>query len=70
MRSSQVSRIDPDHTGRWDKDRRMDLVRSWLCENDPSAMLTHEFDVANAPDAYRLLEERPDEAVQLVFNYP
>ena len=70
MRSSQVSRIDPDHADRWDKDRRMDLVRSWLGENDPSAMLTHEFDVADAPDAYRLLEERPDEAVQVVFTYP
>ncbi|CCQ35536.1 oxidoreductase (homolog to zinc-containing alcohol dehydrogenase / threonine 3-dehydrogenase) [Natronomonas moolapensis 8.8.11] len=69
MRSSQVSRIDPDHAGRWDKDRRMDLVRSWLRENDPTAMLTHEFGVESAADAYRLLEERPDEAVQIAFDY-
>jgi alcohol dehydrogenase len=69
LRSSQVSRIDPDHAGRWDKARRLSLVQSWLAENDPSALLTHEFDLGRASEAYRLLEERRDEAVQTVFTY-
>jgi alcohol dehydrogenase len=69
LRSSQVSRIDPDHADRWDKDRRLDVVRSWLAEHDLSALFTHEFDIEHAADAYRLLEERQDEAVQIVFTY-
>jgi alcohol dehydrogenase len=69
VRSSQVSRIDPDHADRWDKERRLDVVRSWLAENDLSALLTHEFDIERAADAYRLLEERRDEAIQIVFSY-
>jgi len=69
LRSSQVSRIDPDHTDRWDKDRRMDYVRSWLADTDLSALLTHEIDIGRAADAYRLLDERPDEAVQVALTY-
>ncbi|WP_181692085.1 zinc-binding dehydrogenase [Natronomonas sp. LN261] len=69
IRSSQVSRVDPDHADRWDKDRRLDVVRSWLHDNDLSALLTHEFDVERAPDAYRLLDERQNEAVQIAFRY-
>jgi alcohol dehydrogenase len=69
LRSSQVSRIDPDHADRWDKARRLSLVQSWLTDNDPSALLTHEFDIGRAAEAYRLLEERREEAIQIVFTY-
>ena len=69
IRSSQVSRVDPDHADRWDKKRRMEYVRSWLAERDLTALLTHEFDIEQAGDAYRLLDDRPDEAVQTVFRY-
>lgn len=69
IRSSQVSRIDPDHADRWDKDRRLDVVRSWLFENDLSTLLTHEFDIERAAEAYRLLDERQDETVQIAFSY-
>ncbi|GCF13187.1 oxidoreductase [Haloarcula mannanilytica] len=69
VRSSQVSRIDPDHTDRWDKDRRMDVVRSWLADADLDGLLTHRFDIADAADAYCLLEERQDEAIQVALTY-
>jgi len=69
IRSSQVSRLDPDHADRWDKDRRMDLVRSCVRDNDFSSLVTHTFDVERAAEAYRLLDERQDEAVQVVFTY-
>jgi len=69
LRSSQVSRIDPDHADRWDKDRRMDLVQSRLAEVDLSALLTHEIAIDDAAEAYRLLDERPDEAVQVALTY-
>jgi alcohol dehydrogenase len=69
LRSSQVSRIDPDHAGRWDKERRLSYVRSWLERTDVSELFTHRFDLAEADEAYRLLDERKDEAVQVVFDY-
>ncbi|MDS0260485.1 zinc-binding alcohol dehydrogenase [Haloarcula sp. S1CR25-12] len=69
VRSSQVSRIDPDHADRWDKDRRLDVVRSWLSDTDLSALCTHEFGIERAPEAYRLLDERPDDAVQVALTY-
>jgi len=69
VRSSQVSRIDPDHADRWDKDRRLDAVRGWLAETDLSTLHTHEFGVERAPEAYRLLDERPDDAVQVTLTY-
>ncbi|PCR89608.1 zinc-dependent alcohol dehydrogenase [Natrinema ejinorense] len=69
VRSSQVSRLDPDHADRWDKDRRMAYVRSWLAETDLSALLTHRFEIDRAAEAYRLLAERRNEAVQVAFTY-
>jgi alcohol dehydrogenase len=69
IQSSQVSRIDPAHADRWDKDRRMAVVTEWLSETDLSALLTHEFDIADAPDAYRLLDNRREDAVQVSFSY-
>ena len=69
IQSSQVSRIDPAHADRWDKDRRMDVVTEWLAETDLSALLTHEFHIESAPEAYRLLDERREDAVQVAFTY-
>jgi alcohol dehydrogenase len=69
LQASQVSRIDPDHTGRWDKDRRMDLVLDLLPDLDPSALVTHRLPVEEAPEAYRLLDGAPDEALQVLLEY-
>lgn len=69
LQSSQVSQVDPAHADRWDKDRRMDYVRSWLAETDLSALLTHELPLDRAAEAYQLLDTDPDEAVQVAFSY-
>ncbi len=69
VRSSQVSRIDPDHADRWDKERRLDCVRSWLADTDLSVLHTHEIPIERADEAYRLLDEQPEEAVQVSFQY-
>lgn len=69
VRSSQVSRVDPDHADRWDKDRRLDVVRSWLADADLSDLLTHEIPIDRAGEAYRLLDQRPDEAIQVALSY-
>jgi len=69
VRSSQVSRIDPDHADRWDKDRRLDVVRARLADIDLSDVLTHEIPIDRTAEAYRLLDERPDDAVQVALTY-
>jgi len=69
LRSSQVSHIDPDHADRWDKDRRLDVVRSWLADRDLAQLLTHEIPIDRAAEAYRLLDERPDDVVQVALTY-
>jgi 2-desacetyl-2-hydroxyethyl bacteriochlorophyllide A dehydrogenase len=68
IRSSQVSRIDADHAGRWDKDRRLDYALDALADFEPSSLVTHRLPVAEAADAYRLLERDPA-AVQVLFTY-
>lgn len=69
VRSSQVSHIDPDHADRWDKDRRLDVVRSWLGDRDLSELLTHEIPIDRAADAYELIDEHPEDAVQVALTY-
>jgi alcohol dehydrogenase len=69
VRSSQVSRIDPDHAGRWDKQRRLSLVRDVLSDIDASAFFSHEFPVERADDAYELLDDEPESALGVVLTY-
>jgi len=69
LRSSQVSRVDPDHAGRWDKDRRLALARRRLADIDTNRLVTHEFPLERAGDAYDLLDERPEEAISVLLTY-
>ncbi len=69
VRSSQVSTIAPRHRGRWSRDRRHEITWRWLERLDLDDVFTHEFSVERAADAYRLLEERPDEAVGVSLSY-
>jgi 2-desacetyl-2-hydroxyethyl bacteriochlorophyllide A dehydrogenase len=69
LQSSQVSRVDAAHAGRWDKARRMDLVRDRLPDLSPSDLVTHRLPVAEAPEAYRLLDESPEDALQVLLEY-
>ncbi len=68
--ASQVSRLHPKHSGRWTKQRRLDVVWQMLKQHRPSeTYVTHRTDVANANTIYKLLDERPDEAMQVIFTY-
>ena len=35
----------------------------------PAGLITHQFPVAHAAEAYRLLDEAPGEAIQAVLTY-
>lgn len=69
LESTQVSTIDPSLRGRWSKDRRLALAWDFLAEIDTEAVLTHRLPVEEAPEAYRLLDEHPDEAIGAVLTY-
>lgn len=69
VESSQVSTIDPRLRGRWTKDRRLDEAWRRLRDVDPERFVTHEFDISEAPKAYRLLDAHPDETLGVVFTY-
>lgn len=67
--SSQVSTIDPDLRGRWTKERRFQTAWEMLERVHPSSFITHRFPFEAAAQAYRLLDERPEEALQVVLVY-
>jgi 2-desacetyl-2-hydroxyethyl bacteriochlorophyllide A dehydrogenase len=67
--SSQVSTIAPELSGRWDKARRYDVAWQALQRIKPEKWITHRFALAKAAEAYRLLDENPQETIQVVFNY-
>ena len=67
--SSQVSSLDPALAPRWDRPRRTAAVLDLLGRLELTGLITHRFRLAEAPTAYRLLDERPAEAIQVVFRY-
>jgi 2-desacetyl-2-hydroxyethyl bacteriochlorophyllide A dehydrogenase len=69
LRSSQVGRLNPELAPRWDRDRRMETVLGLLRRLDLTDLISHHIPFERAPEAYRLLDERPGEAVQVVFTY-
>lgn len=67
--SSQVSTISPDLSGRWDKPRRFDVAWKALERIKPEKWITHRFAIDNATEAYRMLDENPQETIQVIFDY-
>lgn len=67
--SSQVSSIAPRYSGRWSKDRRLDVTWRQLERLNPTELVSHRLPIERAPDAYRMLHERPQEAVQVLLTY-
>lgn len=67
--SSQVSTISPEHSGRWDRLRRLDLAWAMLQNVKTDGLITHRFDVEQAADAYSLVDRRPDRAIHVLIDY-
>ncbi|HYP28557.1 MAG TPA: oxidoreductase [Blastocatellia bacterium] len=67
--SSQVSTIAPEWTGRWTKARRLQTAWQMLAHLKPAHLITHRFPVARAAQAYALLDEHPEEAIQVILTY-
>jgi threonine dehydrogenase-like Zn-dependent dehydrogenase len=66
--SSQVSTIDPQHRGRWTKDRRMSVVVDALSDIRPGRFISDRFPLEEAPSVYEKLA-RGASMLQPVFVY-
>jgi len=67
LRSSQVGRIDPELGSRWDPARRTETVLGLLPRLRLRQLVSHRIPFEDAREAYRLVDESPDEAVQVLL---
>jgi 2-desacetyl-2-hydroxyethyl bacteriochlorophyllide A dehydrogenase len=68
--SSQVSSIAPELSARWSKSRRFTVAWAALQRLQPGNWITHRFPIDRADEAYQLLDQTPEQAIQVVFDYP
>jgi 2-desacetyl-2-hydroxyethyl bacteriochlorophyllide A dehydrogenase len=69
IRSSQVSRIPPPLSARWTKARRIEVALDALKHVPVPDLVSHRFPIARAAEAYRLLDERPQDCLQVLLTY-
>jgi 2-desacetyl-2-hydroxyethyl bacteriochlorophyllide A dehydrogenase len=67
--SSQVSSLNPSLSGRWDKSRRFNLAWEMIRQIQPERWITHELAFHEAAQGYMLLDQKPEEAIQVLLNY-
>jgi 2-desacetyl-2-hydroxyethyl bacteriochlorophyllide A dehydrogenase len=67
--SSQVGTIDPALQARWTQARRLALARDELTRLTLGPLITHRVPFREAARAYRLVDEHPEETVQVVLTY-
>jgi 2-desacetyl-2-hydroxyethyl bacteriochlorophyllide A dehydrogenase len=65
--SSQVSRLAPSLSARWDRTRRFEAAWRALAALDERPLVTHSFPFAEAQQAYELLDRSPDRALQVLL---
>jgi 2-desacetyl-2-hydroxyethyl bacteriochlorophyllide A dehydrogenase len=69
MRSSQVSTIAPELSGRWTRSRVLQVAWEMVQQVKPARFITHRFPLAEAAQAYQLLDKHPEEAIQVILTY-
>jgi 2-desacetyl-2-hydroxyethyl bacteriochlorophyllide A dehydrogenase len=69
IRSTQVGQVDPGLSPRWDRGRRGEEVLALLAELPLEGLISQRFAFQDAAEAYRLVDERAEETVQVVLTY-
>jgi threonine dehydrogenase-like Zn-dependent dehydrogenase len=64
-----VSHLGPHLLSRWTKGRRLDAGQSALSGVPLEALVTHRFPIERAAEAYRLLDESPQDCLQVLLAY-
>ncbi|MCC6456428.1 MAG: zinc-binding alcohol dehydrogenase [Caldilineaceae bacterium] len=67
--SSQVSTLDGQFTNRWSKSRRLDLAWAHLHNIPVDDLITHRLPITEASQAYQMLEQNPEQAIQVLLTY-
>ena len=67
--SSQVSTINPNLSGRWDKGRRLDLAIELIKQLNPQDLISHRISFTEAEKAYSLLNNNSEETLQVILEY-
>jgi 2-desacetyl-2-hydroxyethyl bacteriochlorophyllide A dehydrogenase len=67
--SSQVSTLTPALMGRWTKARRLAVAWEMVRAVDPARLITQRVPLANAAQAYQLIDHHPEECVQVVLAH-
>jgi threonine dehydrogenase-like Zn-dependent dehydrogenase len=69
LRSSQVGGIAPELSATHSLARRTEQIMAWFGELSLDPLLTTSIPFEAAADAYRLIDERSDEAIQVALQY-
>jgi 2-desacetyl-2-hydroxyethyl bacteriochlorophyllide A dehydrogenase len=66
---SQVGGINPSLSSRWNFARRQEQVFKFMRTFDFDSLITNRVAFANAPQAFQLVDEHPEEVVQVLLTY-
>ena len=69
IKSVFVGSIGGDEAARWTDARRVATVLEFLKEIDPQNLIARRIPFEQAPEAYRLLDENPGEALGVLLDY-
>lgn len=67
--SSQVSTIHPRLTGRWTKQRRINLAWKMIRGIRPASLITHRFHPQDCDRAFQITSTRLENSLQVIFEY-
>jgi hypothetical protein len=65
-----VSTIDAALQPRWTHQRRMTVARDLLPSLELASLISQRLTIERAGEAYQLVDEHPDQVVQVVLTYP
>ena len=69
LQSSQVSRISPQLSARWTKERRLQVALEAAARLPARKLVSHRFPIESASEAYRLLDENQNDSLQVLLTY-
>jgi 2-desacetyl-2-hydroxyethyl bacteriochlorophyllide A dehydrogenase len=69
LRSTQVGRVPPELLGRWSFERRRTAVLEILRALPLGELISHRYPFEDAPAAYALIADRPEETTQVLLTY-
>ena len=67
--SSQVSTLASEFSGRWTKARRFDVAWQMLKLIQTKQLITHRFHILEADRAYSLIDQHPEQTIQVILTY-